>query len=41
MQKRGCEESQAAYVFDDPRKLIGQIRRLGDAAYQIMSSRQA
>ena len=39
MQNRGFEETQPAYVSDDPRKLIGQIRRLGSAgpAYEIMS----
>ena len=38
MSKIGFEETQAAYASDDPRKLIGQIRRLGDAgpAYEIM-----
>ena len=39
MAERGFEEDQAAYVADDPSKLVGQIRRLGEAgpAYEIMS----
>ena len=39
MAKRGFEEDQATYVIDDPSKLVGQIRRLGEAgpAYEIMS----
>ena len=39
MQPRGFEEAKAAYAADDPRNLIGQIRRLGEAgpAYEIMS----
>ena len=39
MQNRGFEEEQATYATDDPRALIGQIRRLGEAgpAYEIMS----
>ena len=39
MPNPGFEDTpQAAYAVDDPRKLIGQIRRLGEAgpAYQIM-----
>ena len=39
MAQQGFEETQAKYAFaDDPRKLIGQIRNLGDAgpAYEIM-----
>jgi hypothetical protein len=37
MQGRGFEDTQAAYLAD-PRKLIGQVRRLGDAgpAYEII-----
>ena len=43
MQTRGFEETQPAYVSDDPRELIGQIRRLGPAgpAYEIMSADDA
>ncbi len=39
MQNPGFEETQPTYIADDPRKLIGQIRRLGSAgpAYEIMS----
>jgi hypothetical protein len=39
MQNRGFAETQPAYVADDPRRLVGQIRRLGEygPAYQIMS----
>ena len=39
MAKVGFEETQAAYAADDPRKLIGQFRRFGDAgpAYEIMA----
>lgn len=39
MQPRGFDEKQAAYSADDPRGLIGQIRRLGEAgpAYEVMS----
>ena len=39
MQNRGFEETKSAYVHDDPGKLIGQIRRLGDygPAYEIIS----
>lgn len=38
MQSRGFEETQAAYGIDDPRKLVGQFRRLGPdgPAYEIM-----
>ena len=38
MQPKGFEETQSAYAADDPRKLIGQFRRLGSAgpAYEIM-----
>ena len=34
----GFEETQTAYASEDPRKLIGQFRRLGPAgpAYEIM-----
>jgi hypothetical protein len=39
VQNLGFEETQPTYTADDPRKLIGQIRRLGSAgpAYEIMS----
>ena len=39
MHNRGFEETQSTYAADDPRALIGQIRRLGEAgpAYEIMS----
>ena len=39
MNKIGFEEeAQATYKANDPRKLIGQIRRLGEAgpAYEVM-----
>jgi hypothetical protein len=38
MQGRGFEDAQAPYLAD-PRKLIGQVRRLGDAgpAYEIIA----
>lgn len=38
MQSRGFEDTQSAYL-SDPRKLIGQVRRLGDAgpAYEIIA----
>ena len=38
MQKGGFGEENIAYLADDPRKLVGQYRRLGAAgpAYQIM-----
>ena len=38
MQGRGFEDAQAAYLAD-PRKLIGQVRRFGDAgpAYEIIA----
>ena len=38
MQSPGFEETRPTYIADDPRKLIGQIRRLGSAgpAYEIM-----
>lgn len=38
MQAGGFEETQTAYTSDDPRSLIGQIRRLGSAgpAYEIV-----
>ena len=38
MQNPGFEETQPTYTADDPRKLIGQIRRLGSAgpAYEIV-----
>jgi hypothetical protein len=37
MQIRGFEEAKAAYL-SDPRRLIGQVRRFGDAgpAYEIL-----
>ena len=39
MQNPGFEEKQSEYLSDDPRALIGQIRRLGSAgpAYEVMS----
>jgi len=39
MQSRGFEETQSAHLSDDPRRLIGQIRRFGPAgpAYEVMS----
>ena len=39
MQNPGFQETQTAYAAEDPRTLIGQIRRLGEAgpAYEIMS----
>jgi len=38
MQSQGFEETHAAYI-SDPRKLIGQVRRLGDAgpAYEVVA----
>jgi hypothetical protein len=38
MQPHGMEEEKAVYLPEDPRLLIGQIRRLGSAgpAYEIM-----
>jgi hypothetical protein len=38
MQSRGFEDVQAAYLAD-PRKLIGQVRRFGDAgpAYEVLA----
>ena len=38
MAEQGFGEVRATYTVDDPRKLIGQIRNLGDAgpAYEIM-----
>ena len=38
MQGRGFEDTQSAYLAD-PRKLIGQVRRLGEAgpAYEIIA----
>ncbi len=38
MQGRGFEDTQSAYLAD-PRKLIGQVRRFGDAgpAYEIIA----
>jgi hypothetical protein len=38
MQGQGFEDTQAAYLAD-PRKLIGQVRRFGDAgpAYEVLS----
>lgn len=37
MHSRGFEETQAVYL-SDPRRLIGQVRRFGDAgpAYEII-----
>jgi hypothetical protein len=39
MQPHGMEEEKSVYLPDDPRSLIGQFRRLGDAgpAYEIMA----
>lgn len=39
MQSAGFNEEQAAYTVDNPNRLVGQIRRLGEAgpAYQVMS----
>ena len=39
MQNPGFQETQTAYAAEDPRTLIGQVRRLGQAgpAYEIMS----
>ena len=39
MANRGFEETQASYEAKDPRKLIGQFRRFGEAgpAYEIMA----
>lgn len=38
MQPRGFEETQVEYKVDDPRALIGQVRRLGPAgpAYEVI-----
>jgi hypothetical protein len=38
MEGRGFEDAQAAYLAD-PRKLIGQVRRFGDAgpAYEVLA----
>ena len=38
METPGFKEDKATYLADDPRSLIGQIRRLGDfgPAYEIM-----
>jgi len=38
MQSHGFEEANAAYL-SDPRRLIGQVRRFGDAgpAYEIVA----
>jgi hypothetical protein len=38
MQSRGFEDTQAAYLAD-PRKLVGEVRRLGEAgpAYEIIA----
>jgi L-arabinose isomerase len=43
VQNPGFEETQPTYAADDPRKLIGQLRRLGSAgpAYEIMSVHDA
>jgi len=43
MQDRGFEETQSAYLSDDPRRLIGQIRRFGPAgpAYEVISLDEA
>ena len=39
MANRGFEETKSAYASEDPRRLIGQIRRLGEygPAYEIMN----
>ncbi|MBX9926686.1 MAG: DUF5397 family protein [Hyphomicrobiaceae bacterium] len=39
MATPGFAEQQAEYTADDPRKLVGQFRRLGPAgpAYEIMA----
>ena len=39
MANRGFEETKSAYAPEDPRQLVGQIRRLGEygPAYEIMS----
>jgi hypothetical protein len=38
MQSRGFEDTQSAYMSDDLRKLVGQVRRLGEAgpAYEVI-----
>ncbi len=38
MQNGGMRESETAYAFDDPRKLVGQFRRFGEdgPAYEIV-----
>jgi len=43
MQNRGFEETQSAHLSDDPRRLIGQIRRFGQAgpAYEVISLNDA
>jgi hypothetical protein len=40
---RGFEETKSAYASEDPRQLVGQIRRLGEygPAYEIMSVDEA
>lgn len=39
MANGGFEETKSAYASEDPRQLVGQIRRLGEygPAYEIMS----
>ena len=39
MEPGGFQEERSSYHSDDPRSLIGQFRRLGEAgpAYEIMS----
>ena len=39
MQGRGFEDTQSAYLSDDLRKLVGQVRRLGEAgpAYEVIA----
>jgi hypothetical protein len=39
MEKQGFEEAQATFASEDPRRLIGQIRRFGPdgPAYEIMA----
>ena len=39
MNTPGFEETQTAYAAEDPRRLVGQVRRLGEAgpAYEIMN----
>jgi Family of unknown function (DUF5397) len=39
MQSQGFQEEQSSYAIDDPNRLIGQIRRIGEAgpAYEVMN----